>query len=46
MKTYGNFFEDIEQRRAALAQRKKDQMARLKQKTAQDASDAGSISFV
>ena len=39
MKTYGNFFEDIEQRRAALAQRKKDQMARLKQKTAQDASD-------
>ena len=39
MKTYGNFFEDIEQRRVALAQRKKDQMARLKQKTAQDASD-------
>ena len=39
MKTYGNFFEDIEQRRAELAQRKKDQMAQFKQKTAQSASD-------
>ena len=43
MKTYGNFFEDIEQRRAALAQRKKDQMARLKQQTAQGAADTALI---
>ena len=39
MKTYGSFFEDIEQRRAELAQRKADQMARLKQQTAKGASD-------
>ena len=43
MKTYDSFFEDIEQRRAELAQRKKDQMARLKQQSAQGASDTDQL---
>ena len=43
MKTYGNFFEDIEQRRVALAQRKKDQMARLKQKSVEGESETDEL---
>ena len=41
MKSYGRFSEDLEQRKAELAKRKQDQMARLKQQSAQSTSDAG-----
>lgn len=33
MKTYHQFFEDIEQRRQELSQRQKEQMQRLKEKS-------------
>ena len=35
MKTYSSFLEDLQQRKELLAQRKKDQMARIKEKGAQ-----------
>ena len=35
MKTYSSFLEDLQQRKELLAQRKKDQMARMKEKGAQ-----------
>ena len=41
MRTYSQFLEDLEQRKAELARRKQDQMARLKQQSAQTVSDAG-----
>ena len=39
MRTYSQFLEDLEQRKVALAQRRQQQMARIKQQNAQSASD-------
>ena len=41
MRTYSQFLEDLEQRKVALAQRRQQQMARIKQQNAQTVSDAG-----
>ena len=40
MRTYSQFLEDLEQRKVALAQRRQQQMARIKQQNAQTVSDA------
>ena len=40
MKSYDRFSEDIEQRRAALAQRQRETLARSKEKGSQVSSDA------
>ena len=39
MRTYSQFLENLEQRKVALAQRRQQQMARIKQQNAQSASD-------
>ena len=44
MRTYSQFLENLEQRRAALAQRKQEQMARIKQQNAQNVSNAQQVS--
>ena len=41
MKSYGTFSEDLDSRRVALIQRKREQMQRIKQQNAQTVSDAG-----
>jgi len=41
MRTYSQFLEDLDSRRVALAQRKRQQMERIKQQNAQSVSNAG-----
>ena len=40
MRTYSQFLEDLDSRRVALAQRKKQQMARIQQQNVQGRSNA------
>ena len=40
MRTYSQFLEDLDSRRVALAQRKKQQMARIQQQNVQSRSSA------